>query len=232
MMKINKIIVLLFLASFSATGQEILFEKDPAIDTTIEKKGPNRKNFTHPFISFGFAIDAGEKGATVVQPNLDQFAIGFRYKRRLNKTFSVGFEFSYTNYAFSIKQNNQKTTPDSTINQRQRLYFYDIQLGAYFRINFGKRGNILGNYFDIAPYSEAVVAFTEFSKYKLPDGSVVRARRSGIDYFQRFNYGIQARIGLKKLIFFGQYRISNAFYGDKNLAEIPRITAGIQFVLK
>jgi hypothetical protein len=229
----NCILILLFLnISLQINGQEILLKKDPAIDSTIEKSGPNRKHYWHSFMSFGLAIDAGEKGATVVQPNLDQFALGFRYKRRINNTFSFGIEFSYTNYGFSIKQNKQKTTPDTAINQKQKLYFNDIQLSPYFRINIGKRGNVLGNYFDIAPYFETVLAFTEFTKYKLPDGSVVRARRSGVDYFQRFNYGIQARIGLKKLVFFGQYRISNAFYGDKNLAEIPRITAGVQFVLK
>jgi len=231
-MKLNIALFILLFISFNFSAQEILFEKDPAIDSTIEKTGPNRKHFWHPFMSLGFAIDAGEKGATVVQPNLDQFVLGFRYKRRINNTFAVGFEFSYTNYGFSIKQNNQKTTPDTSVNQRQRLFFYDLQLSPYFRINFGKRGNVLGKYFDIAPYYETVIAFTEFSKYKLPDGSVVRARRSGVNYFQRFNYGIQARIGLKKIIFFGQYRISNAFYGDKNLAEIPRITAGVQLVLK
>jgi hypothetical protein len=229
----NCILILLFLnISLQINGQEILLKKDPAIDSTIEKKGPNRKHFWHPFMSFGFAVDAGEKGATVVQPNLDQFALGLRYKRRINNIFSVGFEFSYTNYAFSIKQNKQKTTPDTSVNQKQRFYYYDLQLSPYFRVNFGKRGNVLGNYFDIAPYYEAVIALTEFTKYKLPDGSVVRARRSGVNYFQRINYGIQARIGLKKIIFFGQYRISNAFYGDKNLAEIPRITAGVQFVLR
>jgi hypothetical protein len=226
------LIILLIYSSIIIYGQEILLEKNPAIDSTIEKSGPNRKHFWHSFIGFGLAVDAGEKGVTVVQPNLDQFTIGYRYKRRLNNTFSVGFEFSYTNYGFSIKQNKQKTTPDTAINQKQRLYFYDVQLSPYFRINFGKRGNILGKYFDVAPYYETVFAFTEFSKYKLTDGSVVRARRSGVNYVQRFNYGVQARIGLKKLIFIGQYRISNAFYGDKNLAEIPRITAGIQLVLK
>ena len=226
------LIILLLNISLQINGQEILLKKDPAIDSTIEKTGPNRKNYWHPFMSFGIALDAGEKGAAVVQPNLDQFALGFRYKRRINNTFAFGFEFSYTNYGFSIKQNNQKTTPDSSVNQRQRLYFYDLQVSPYLRINFGKRGNVLGKYFDIAPYYETVVAFTEFSKYKLPDGSVVRARRSGVNYFQRFNYGIQARIGLKKIIFFGQYRISNAFYVDRNLAEIPRITAGVQLVLK
>lgn len=216
----------------SVFAQEEILEMNPAVDTIEPVKGPNRKHFVHPFMSFGFCIDAGETGAKVKQPRVDQFSFGFRYKRRLAEHFAWGWDLAYNANDFALKQDLIKTTPDSFLYDSQRMIFNNAQAGLYIRFNYGKRGNTLGKYIDLAGYGDAVIAHTLYTKYHLLDNSVVRSRRSGLGYFQRLNYGAQVRFGFKKVIIYGQYRLSEMFYKTENFAELPRIIAGIQFSLR
>ena len=99
------------------------------------------------------------------------------------------------------------------------------------RFNYGRRGNQLGKYIDLGGYGNIVFDHTHFTKNKKADGSTIRSRTTGLNYYQLLNYGLSARVGFNKFVLFGQYRMSNMFYGDKNLPELPRILAGLQFVL-
>jgi hypothetical protein len=232
MNKITSIFACLSVLSMSVCAQEEILEMNPAVDTVESVKGPNRKHFVHPFMSFGMCVDAGETGAQVKQPRIDQFSFGVRYKRRIAEHFAWGWDLAYNVNDYSLKQNLIKTTPDSFLYDRQRMLFYNAQAGLYVRINYGKRGNTLGKYIDLAGYGDAVIAHTLYTKYHLMDNSVVRSRRTGLGYFQRLNYGAQVRFGFKKMIIYGQYRLSDMFYKPENFAELPRIIAGIQFSLR
>jgi hypothetical protein len=232
MNKITSIFACLSVLSMSVCAQEEILEMNPAVDTVESVKGPNRKHFVHPFMSFGMCVDAGETGAQVKQPRIDQFSFGVRYKRRIAEHFAWGWDLAYNVNDYSLKQNLIKTTPDSFLYDRQRMLFYNAQAGLYLRINYGKRGNTLGKYIDLAGYGDAVIAHTLYTKYHLMDNSVVRSRRTGLGYFQRLNYGAQVRFGFKKMIIYGQYRLSDMFYKPENFAELPRIIAGIQFSLR
>ena len=232
MRKIATILSSFIIISFTGLAQENILEMNPAVDTIEPIKGPNRKHFVHPFLSFGLSVDAGETGAHVNQPRIDQFSFGFRYKRRVAEHFAWGWDLAYNVNDFALKQNLVKTTPDSFLYDSQRMIFYNLQGGLYIRLNMGRRGNSLGKYIDLATYGDAVFAHTVYTKYHLMDNSVVRSRRSGLGYFQRLNYGTQVRLGYKHLILYCQYRLSDLFYKPENFAELPRITAGIQFSLR
>lgn len=229
--KFHKMLLLWVLLPFSLQAQQVMLSEDVAIDSTIAKRGPNRKHYTHTFMSFGLAADAGSAGAKVVQPRVDYFNFGIRYKRRLAEHFAFGFDIAYGVEDYRLKQEAGKKLPDTLLNSRERMIFNNFTTGLYMRFNFGKRGNQLGKYLDLGGYGNVVFGHTHFLKNKLADGSTVRARITGLNYYQLLNYGLSARIGLKKLVLFGQYRVSNMFYGDKNLPELPRILAGVQFVL-
>ena len=230
----NKCLTLLlsFLCFNGLWAQDFVVSEDAAIDSTIETRGPNRKHYRHSYMNFGFSIDAGEVGARVQQPRLDQFVFGVRYKYRLAEHLALGYDINYTVNDYRLKQESGKLLPDTIQNKRERMIFNIFEGGVYLRINVGKRGNQLGNYFDLGAYGSATVAHTHFTQNKLSDGSTVRTRRNGLDYFQRLNYGLNARMGAKKLVVFGKYRLSDMFFGDKNLPELPRIMAGIEFILK
>lgn len=229
--KFHKTLVLWALLPFSLQAQTEMLSEEIAIDSSIAKRGPNRKHHTHSYMSFGAAIDAGSAGTKVVQPRVDFFNVGVRYKRRLAEHFAVGFDVAYGIEDYRLKQEAGKKTPDTLLNNRERLIFNSFAGGLYMRFNFGRRGNQLGKYVDLGGYGNIVFAHTHFIKNKLADGSVIRSRISRKDYYQLFNYGLTARVGINKFVLFGQYRLSNMFYGDKNLPELPRILAGVQFVL-
>ncbi len=232
MNKTTSIFACLLVLSMSVCAQEEILEMNPAVDTIEPVKGPNRKHFVHPFMSFGMCVDVGETGAQVKQPRVDQFSFGIRYKRRLAEHFAWGWDLAYNVNDFSLKQDLIKTTPDSFLYDSQRMIFNIAQAGLFLRINYGKRGNTLGKYIDLAGYGDVVFAHTLLTKYHLLDNSVVRSRRSGLGYFQRLNYGAQVRFGFKKVIIYGQYRLSDMFYKPENFAELPRIIAGFQFSLR
>jgi hypothetical protein len=230
-MKFHKTLVLWALLPFSLQAQQVMLSEDVAVDSTIAKRGPNRKHYTHSFMSFGAAVDGGSAGAKVMQPRIDYFNFGVRYKRRLAEHFAVGFDMTYGLEDYRLKQEAGKKLPDSLLNSRERMIFNNFTTGLYMRFNFGKRGNQLGKYVDLGGYGNIVFSHTRFLRNKLADGSTIRSRITGLNYYQLLNYGLSARVGFNKFILFGQYRVSNIFYGDKNLPELPRILAGVQFVL-
>lgn len=227
----HKTLVLWALLPFSLQAQQVMLSEDVAIDSTIAKRGPNRKHHTHSFMSFGASVDEGSAGAKVVRPRMDYFNIGVRYKRRLAEHFAVGFDVTYGLEDYRLKQEAGKKLPDTLLNDRERMIFSSIAGGVYMRFNYGRRGNQLGRYIDLGGYGNIVFDHTHFTKNKKTDGSTIRSRTTGLNYYQLLNYGLSARVGFNKFILFGQYRVSNMFYGDKNLPELPRILAGLQFVL-
>jgi hypothetical protein len=224
----------LLLAFFmqGAKAQEYVVSEDIAIDSTIEKRGPNRKHYRHSYMNFGSCIDAGEIGAQVKQPRIDHFTFGVRYKRRLAEHVALGYDINYTINDYALKQEIGKKIPTVLLNKRERMIFNIFEGALFARINIGRRGNQLGKFIDLGGYGSVTVAHTHFTLNTFPDGSKVRTRTNGLKYFQRFNYGVNARLGMNKLAVFGQYRISDMFYSNWDFSELPRIIAGIEFNLR
>jgi hypothetical protein len=216
----------------SSWAQEYVVSEDIAIDSTIEKRGPNRKHYRHSYMNFGACIDAGETGGRVRQPRIDHFTFGVRYKRRLAEHFAIGYDINYTVNDFALKQESSKKIINNFINKRERMIFNIFEGGLFARINVGKRGNQLGKFIDLGGYGSVTVAHTHFTLNRLADGSNVRTRTNGLNYFQRFNYGLNARLGMNKIALFGQYRLSDMFYANWDFPELPRIMAGIEFNLR
>jgi hypothetical protein len=231
-LRIFILMLLLELPGIRIWGQEIMVSEPVAIDSSVVRYGPNRRHYGHFFLNFGSSIDAGDAGARIVQPRLDQFSFGYRYKLRLFQHLALGLDAALTNIDYRLQQKEGKILPSPDMHEKERMLFSALLGGAYMRINVGRRGNQLGNYLDLGAYSGFTFSHTHFTKDKMPDGTIVRQRRSRLDYYQLFNYGVTARIGYKKIIVFGRYRVSDMFYADKNYPELPRITAGFEFVLQ
>lgn len=237
-MKSFAFVILLVFASLTLGAQDVVFERENASDTIPPSTGPNRRNYIYPFITAGFIAQPGFDGAKVKIGHLGQWGIGFRYKYKLSKYFGLGFDLSYIVNDYELKKDPTKALPDTILYDEQRLIFNNFELGAYFRINFGRRGNVLGKYIDLGGYGDAVARHTYFTRLTLPDdgtalgGTIVKRRSTGAKYYQKFNYGIQARIGISKWIFYGQYRLSDMFVSSYNFQELPRLTLGIQRVLR
>jgi len=215
-------------------AQEVAFEKEPAIDSLIPRSGPNYAHYLHTYLGLGMAIDGGEKGAQVIQPHFfDEWHFGIRYKRKLNNVFALGTAMEYNNTQFTMRQNAQKVLPDTLHYKKQRMVFHKARLELFFRINYDKRrGNSLGNYLDLGAFGDFTFAHVQYNKFKNPDNTLTKAKTSGFTYFNRLGYGLRFRAGFNLWSVYAQYRLSDQFYPSRNLPELPRFTAGLEWTMK
>jgi hypothetical protein len=232
----KRILLVATLALFSGISagihaQTMLLDRNPAIDTTISRSGPNRANYTHSYMSFGFLADGGSAGATGKPGSFASFQFGVRYKRRLSQTFALGYDVAYDFNQINLKQSAGKMVPDSFLNNKEKLMSYNALGSVYLRLNFGRRGNQLGKYLDLGGFATYTFAHVRFVKNKLPDNTTIRSRVSGLKYYEALNYGLCGRIGMNRIVVFGQYRLSDFFKSSLNLPEPSRLVLGVQFVL-
>ena len=215
---------------FSGNAQEVLLHEEVTADTVTPTFGPNYRNFLHSFMAYGTVLGGTEGPGTAIRyGNSGDFLFVVRYKYRVTNFFSWGAEAYYRSLFYSIKQDSLKTFPDTLLNDKERLTFHNLSAGLFLRFNLEKkRGNRVGNFIDLGGYGEWTFRLTHFTRNKLPDGSTVRSNRTGLDYYHALNYGAMARLGFNRWIFFASWRFSDLFKESKNLAELPRLTVGVQ----
>jgi hypothetical protein len=211
-------------------AQEVLLHEEVTADTITPTFGPNYRNFLHSFMAYGATFGGTEGGGTAIRyGNSGNFLFGLRYKYRVSNFFSWGADAYYSGLFYAIKQDSVKAFPDTLINDKERLTFHNLSIAPYLRFNLEKkRGNRVGNFIDLGAYGEWTFRLSQFTKNKLPDGRVVRATTTGLDYYNSFNYGAMARLGFNRWIFFASWRFSNLFKASKNLPELPRLIVGVQ----
>lgn len=222
------ITLLSLIFALNVQAQVELLDEQHVQEQEKPKKGPNYRHYFHSFMSFGVNPLPGDEGA-ITEPGLDEFNFGVRYKFRIAEPLAIGLDLAYNANTFRMKQTGSKNTPDTALFDRQRMEFHAARLGGYIRVNYGKRGNSLGKYIDLGAYVDYIFAHTLFSKITLGDGSVARINRSKLDYYQPFNYGLQARIGFNKISLYGHYRLSPIFFAPYNFTELTPLSVGVQF---
>jgi hypothetical protein len=96
------------------------------------------------------------------------------------------------------------------------------------RFNYGRRGNIIGKFIDLCAYGDWTFSASNNTKDKRQNGNHVKTRITHLNYYNSTNYGVLARIGFNRYVFYGSYRLSNMFKSSANFPELPRITVGLQ----
>lgn len=218
----------LMLSTTPLIGQEIIFSRDPAFDTSEVKRGPNRKHYTQTILSYGTLADRGEAGAQSFIGFPARFSLGWRYKRRLSQTFAIGYNAEAISSRFRIQQKLGKIVPSTAFFDRERMAFYSGRLSPYLRINFGRRGNHIGKFIDLGAYAEYIFGHAVTAHTTNNQGIRLKVRSVGYSYYNPFQYGLMAKAGKGRLNVFCDYRLSEIFYPSKQLPELARITAGIQ----
>jgi len=217
-------------ASF-CISQEIIFSKEPAFDTSEVKRGPNRKHYTQSILSIGTLADRGESGARSLIGFPARFSLGWRYKRRLNQTFAIGYNAEATSTRFRLLQEPGKSVPSVAFYDRERMAFYSGRLSPFLRINFGRRGNHIGKFIDLGAYGEYFFGHAVTSNYVNNQGIRVKERSVGYTYYNPFQYGLIFKAGKGRFNVFAEYRLSDIFYPALQMPELSRVLAGIQLSL-
>jgi len=110
------------------------------------------------------------------------------------------------------------------------MNFNKLGSNVYFRINFTRRGNYLGNFLDFGASVDWTFAMRHFTKEKT-DNIITKTRSRGYDYYNPLNYHVFARIGFNRYVLSGSYRLSDVFKNKYNYPELAKITVGLEIGL-
>jgi hypothetical protein len=215
-----------------AYSQKQIIHHNLKQDTLKVNRGPNAKKFSHSYLLLGGVVPDSK----IVDPAFcHEFGFGWLKKRKLNNTFSLGYDISFSYRNYRIKDTSYYPLPPGSSLIKERLYTRNLQLKPWFRINIGKRGNTLGNYLDLGAFGEWSFARTHYYKFENPKGTPEGVKGEYLlkknDWFLPFNYGAMLRIGFNKWSFYGMYRVSDMFKDNIYFKEMPRITAGVSYAI-
>ncbi len=185
--------------------------------------------------------DFDEEGITSINFwKSGEYIIGYRYKRKLNSFYSVGYDVhfkvdNFTLNAADLFSNIDNPRVAGTV-KKHHILNNSINLELYQRFNIGPRGNTLGSYFDIGAYGQLNHSVKEVKVLENEDANAFAGKERQIfrklDYIERFGYGLTCRIGYNKWALYGKYRLSDYFKGSYDLPELPRLKVGIEFAIK
>ncbi|MFW5793636.1 MAG: hypothetical protein ACOCWC_05080 [Bacteroidota bacterium] len=226
--KLLPLVILLFGVFNTISAQRIIIEEKITEQDSEPLFGPNRKHFIHSFLNLGFIIGESEgEGSPIIYGRSMSYEFGSRYKRKLSKHLSLGIELSYLRQLYHIKQSDDKTFPDESINESQRLAIDNFALGYYHRFNFGRRGDYVGRFLDLG-----VNACWQFSKNVKTKNTInnleIETIVSGYDFFEPFVYNAFARIGASIFVLKGTYRINDIFKSTSAYDEFPRFNIALE----
>lgn len=217
--------ILLFtlLLGFSSQAQTIVLEQDVNMDTAVSDYGKNRRNFLGTWVGIGMNVGQTDNDSIELKTGSDRFTFGVYYKRKVAKVYSVLLSANYTVSEYKFK------VPDDIKYNNLRVNEVNAEFGN--RINFGKRGNVIGNYLELG-ISGIYVFHTKLeSKQKIDDDLVQYSSRktelTGLKYVEKVNYSVHARLGINKFAITADYRLSD-LTTDGVSYNLPPLTLGIR----
>ena len=219
-------------SSLTAQAQRVLLRADIAEDTLQASSGPNRAYFSHLYVGYAVVVgNASGPGADLRFGRSGELQVGLRNKFRLNQAVALGLDLRYARLAYYLKQNDQKTVPSSTRYEREFLSLSQLQGEAFVRLNAGRRGNAIGRYLDLLGWGGWVMGSSHHYEQPATAGAKKQqVTERGLDYMQRWPYGVGARVGSGRYAVVGRYRLSSAFEGaaQSRYPELPRWTVEIE----
>ncbi len=239
-MKVFKpILLFLFLTlSLSGFGQKQYKEVVSETKKKVEF-GPDKAHYAHAFFNFLFATPPKEgNDADILFGKTHSVSAGARYRYKINDFFALGSGLNYTNYAWHFKQIASKKIPVSTHYDKEKIKINTLEAEAFMRIII--RQNAIGltkNYVDLGGFiAWDFYDSRKFSNFvNLPDPrgfGTYTGIQSKLNYLNKINYGLELRLGHKKIAVFVKYRLSDLFTDDYKVivskTELPRLAAGLE----
>jgi hypothetical protein len=209
------------------------------VDTTgkISKFGPNRLFFIHAFGQFGAMPFPQVYGAQTNWWSCS-VAYGLRMKLKLFYWNALVMDLAYRYDRYSIRQDTPKLLPLSPDHHvRERISIQNFSVTLCDRINFRRRGNVLGTWIDLGVFADNVFRSTNVFVDRhydsnSPSGRSFKSKTTiaHLPYIEKINYGVTFRCGGEFTSFFVQYRLNPIFnYDSLNNRDLPKIIFGIGF---
>lgn len=218
-------------------AQRILVEEYVDTSREIPRFGRNRLFYAHPLVKIGLFAPIYEAGG---KTNLLTTTVSYetRMKLKLLSWNALVFDVGYRCDRFLINQDDTSKLPTyNGRHKRERLSTQNVTFAVCDRINFGRRGNILGIYVDFGVYGDWAVraAHLYVDEYYDSNSAVAthvksRVKFTHLQYINRFNYGLTVRCGWEWASVFAMYRMSDLIRDtpDTDYPDLPKLSVGIE----
>jgi hypothetical protein len=218
-------------------SHRILLTRD--VDTTgeIPFYGPNRLFFAHGLAQLGGKPGPQYYGA---QTNWWSYSLeyGLRMKLKLWSWESLTMDIGYRYDRFSLRMDTPRLAPlDNTHHQREKISLHNFSGAFCERINFGKRGNVMGTWLDIGVYGDWAfrtgdVYVDQHYDSNSPSGYRYKSKTkiNRLPYMEKINYGFTARLGGDYVGIFAMWRWNDLIKQSYTSSErdLPKLTIGIE----
>jgi hypothetical protein len=208
-------------------SQDVLLSE--TVDSTYKSSsfGPNSRHFIHVYCNFGFVFGETGQKAVVTKFGSNNIGLGLRYKLKIMNSIATGVD---------LELNAQNIFyPDHDPVLKEKYNILDIKYAWYARINFGKRGDIMGKFLDFGVWGASTCQSSKFLKTKVEnkDYQYLESYQKELKYINTFNYGFLARLGYEQFVIYVQYRYSDFLKQNfhDTYQNIPAWTVGLQIGL-
>jgi len=200
-------------------------------ELTLKKRGPNLDRYSHLFLGYGFIVGPSENdSAQTIGGSSSSFTLGYLFKWRVSRWYELGFSASYHYSSFHLKQDSSKIVPNAELHKREKIVFNNIQLAPFQRFKFRNRHHSTGTFLDLGVYAgyNYRTKHQTRERNQTPGTSRTRTVNLGLNYADDFSYGLLARVGFNRVMFYGRYRFSDLFTEKSDLPELPRFEVGFK----
>jgi len=240
----TKLIIITFLLSSNILfGQTVILNEKPLkYDLLSPSVGPNFRHFNHLYMSYNFIVPTGNNNE--IETNFAKsyiFNLGWRYKFKITEFLAIGTALNFYNVTYNLTQNEKKMIPNNIQHTKEKMKFNSLGTEFFIRINYWRRGNVVGKFIDIASYIN--YALTVKHLYQDPQtntnapyfAGVVDVTLSDLTYVERLNYGLRVRLGFNRWVLTSSYRLSNllteSYLENIGNYEFPRLSIGFEIGL-
>lgn len=213
---------------------------DVRVDTSSEipRYGPNRFFFIHGLVQLG-AITGPQDYSMEVNPWSWTLTYGARFKWKLWSWNAFVTDVGYRFDNYSLKKRQPGLPPfHPDLHQRTRVSVNNFSLVFCDRVNFGRRGNVLGNYLDLGVYGDwnFFTGYVYVDQYYLTnpvDGGQYKQKVhvSKLSYISQWNYGLTVRYGNDRFGVFARYRLNDFVTNplpSTHYHDLPKLAVGIE----
>jgi len=227
MKKLVIIISIILSATYVLNAQTVLLERHVVSDSTKRARGPNLSHYMHFYGAFGFVMPNNNYSwSPIYFGKASNWELGLRYKKRITNWLAIGGNVSYDFFNYRMEQSKFKTLPDTLMYDKQKITVHNLSLQPFIRINFGRRGNKIGNYIDFGFFYNAVISSKE--KQEGTPAGLDKVVIKNPSYMPSDYYGFFTNIGVGRWVIYAKYNYSGIIRGDTRYMDLPPLTIGLQ----
>lgn len=232
------LLILCMVPCGNAIAQRVLVHEEPDTSGEIPMFGPNRSVYVHQLVKIGAFMPPYDDGLSL-NPWCTSMSYELRTKAKICSWNALVLDFGYRCDRFSFPKKGTQIIPYFGYDiKRERLSLHNVSFALCDRINFGRRGNILGIYLDFGFYGDFLfrsshLMVQEYYDSNSPAGQHVisKSKETRLSYINQLNYGLTARLGWEWGSFYGSYRMTDLIKDPDPLTEwpdLPKLVIGIE----